>query len=61
MKGLLFIVEFIMLSLETNAQRVFYTSGKGMAEYNADSGGWIYNTPQLSDLKIYVGPKIDND
>ena len=57
MKGLLLIAGFVMLSVETNAQRVFYTSGKGIAEYNADSSGWIYDTPQPSDLKIYVGPK----
>ena len=57
MKGLLFIIGFIILSIETNAQRVFYTSGKGIAEYNADSSGWVYNVPQPSDLKIYVGPK----
>jgi hypothetical protein len=58
MKGLLLIVGFVILSITTNAQRVFYTSGKGIAEYNADSSsGWIYNAPQPSDLKIYVGPK----
>ena len=57
MKGLLLIAGFVMLSVETNAQRVFYTSGKGIAEYNADSSGWIYDAPQPSDLKIYVGPK----
>jgi hypothetical protein len=57
MKGLLFFVGFVILTIETNAQRVFHTSGKGIAEYNADSSGWIYNAPQTSDLKIYVGPK----
>jgi hypothetical protein len=58
MKRLLLIVGFAIISIETNAQRVFYTLGKGIAEYNADSSsGWIYNTPQPSDLKVYVGPK----
>jgi hypothetical protein len=57
MKGLLFLVGFVILTIETNAQRVFYTSGKGIAEYNADSSGWIYDAPQPSDLKIYMGPK----
>lgn len=57
MKGLLLIAGFVILSIETNAQRVFYTSGKGIAEYNADSSGWIYNAPQPSDLKINIGPK----
>jgi hypothetical protein len=57
MKGLFLIAGFVTLCIGTNAQRVFYTSGKGIAEYNADSSGWIYNTPHPSDLRIYVGPK----
>jgi hypothetical protein len=57
MKGFVLIVGFVILSIEVNAQRVFYTFGKGIAEYNADSNGWIYNAPQPSDLKIYVAPK----
>lgn len=57
MKVLVLIVGFVMFSMEANAQRVFNTSGKGIAEYNADSSGWVYNVPQPSDLKIYVGPK----
>jgi hypothetical protein len=57
MKGLLLIVGFVILSITTNAQRVFYTSETGIAEYNADSSGWIYNNSRPSNLKIYVGPK----
>lgn len=51
------IAGFVILSIEVNAQRVFHASGKGFAEFNSDSSGWIYNAPEPSDLKIYVGPK----
>jgi hypothetical protein len=57
MKVLLFITGFIILSTGTNAQRVFNTSGKGIAEFNADSSGWVYSAPQPSELKICIGPK----